>query len=208
MKRSDVKPLPADAKPGWVVSPIILILLIMPTIAFAQPASEAKQVGGMVHVPPASIPNQAVGGIAPSSVPSQGVPGQVESVSGTAAVPGTFETEVPVYDPAGRRDPFVAIVQLDDRKIDDALPPLQRVAVTEINLIAVVWGGYGYTGMVQTPDGKGYVIRKGTRLGTNNGLVTSITERGVIVVERFTDVYGNKQEREYVKLLHQKEAAE
>ena len=208
MKRSDVKPLPADAKPGGVVPPIILILLIVPAITFAQPASEAKQVGGMGHVPPASIPNQAVGGIAPSLGSSQGAPGQLESVTGTAEVPGTFETEVPVYDPAGRRDPFVAIVQLDDRKIDDDLPPLQRVAVTEINLIAVVWGGYGYTGMVQTPDGKGYVIRKGTRLGTNNGLVTSITERGVIVVERFTDVYGNKQEREYVKLLHQKEAAE
>jgi type IV pilus assembly protein PilP len=208
MKRSDVKPLPADAKLGWAVSPIILIVLIVPAIGFAQPASEAKQPGGMVPVPPASIPSQAVGGVAPILGPSQSVSGQPESMSGAAAVPGTFETEVPVYDPAGRRDPFIAIVQLDDRKIDDALPPLQRVAVTEINLIAVVWGGYGYTGMVQTPDGKGYVIRKGTRLGTNNGLVTSITERGVIVVERFTDVYGNKQEREYVKLLHPKEAAE
>lgn len=208
MKRGDVKPLPVNARLGWIVSTVILMWLIVPAIGFAQPASEAKQPGGMVSPPPASIPSQTVGGIAPILVPSQSAPGQPESLGGTSAVSGAFETEVPVYDPAGRRDPFVAIVQLDDRKTDDALPPLQRVAVTEINLIAVVWGGYGYTGMVQTPDGKGYVIRKGTRLGTNNGLVTSITERGVIVVERFTDVYGNKQEREYVKLLHQKEAAE
>jgi type IV pilus assembly protein PilP len=208
MKMSDVKPWSADAKLGWMASLIILIVLIVPAIGFAQPASEAKQPGGVVPVPPASIPSQAVGESAPIMWPFQNVPGQPESMTGTAAVPGAFETEVPVYDPAGRRDPFVAIVQLDDRKSDETLPPLQRVAVTEINLIAVVWGGYGYTGMVQTPDGKGYVIRKGTRLGTNNGLVTSITERGVIVVERFTDVYGNKQEREYVKLLHPKEAAE
>jgi type IV pilus assembly protein PilP len=157
---------------------------------------------------PASIQNKALGNTTPVLPTPQAPAGLPGGLGDTTVVPGTFETELPVYDPAGRRDPFVAIVQLDDRKTDEALPPLQRVAVTEINLIAVVWGGYGYTGMVQTPDGKGYVIRKGTRLGTNNGLVTSITERGVIVVERFTDVYGNKQEREYVKLLHPKEAAE
>jgi len=39
-------------------------------------------------------------------------------------------------------------------------------------------------------------------------VVSSITERGFIVQERFTDVYGNKQEREYVKLLHPKEGIE
>ncbi|CAI4031271.1 hypothetical protein DNFV4_01698 [Nitrospira tepida] len=208
MKMSDVKLLPVNVKLGWVGPPIILMALIVPAMGFAQPASEAKQPGGMVPVSPASIPSQAVGEATSTLRPPQSTPGQPEALAGTGAVLGAFETEVPVYDPAGRRDPFVAIVQLDDRKTDEALPPLQRVAVTEINLIAVVWGGYGYTGMVQTPDGKGYVIRKGTRLGTNNGLVTSITERGVIVVERFTDVYGNKQEREYVKLLHPKEAAE
>jgi type IV pilus assembly protein PilP len=191
-----------------VISPIILIVLIAPAIGFAQPVSDAKSPTGMVPLQPASIQNKTLGDAAPVLPTPQGPPGLPGGLGDTTVAPGTFETELPVYDPAGRRDPFVAIVQLEDRRTDEALPPLQRVAVTEINLIAVVWGGYGYTGMVQTPDGKGYVIRKGTRLGTNNGLVTSITERGVIVVERFTDVYGNKQEREYVKLLHPKEAAE
>ena len=65
-----------------------------------------------------------------------------------------------------------------------------------------------YARLVQTPDGKGYSIRRGTRIGPNNGVVSSITERGIIVQERFTDVYGNKQEREYVKLLHPKEGTE
>ena len=66
----------------------------------------------------------------------------------------------------------------------------------------MLWGNYGYTAMVQTPDGKGLQHPPRTRIGPNNGVVSSITERGIIVQERFTDVYGNKQEREYVKPLH------
>jgi type IV pilus assembly protein PilP len=113
------------------------------------------------------------------------------------------------YDPSGRRDPFLPIVENSQLGPGDvALPPLQRVGLTELNLIGIVWGTYGYTAMVQAPDGKGYSLRRGTRVGPNNGVVSSITERGIIVQERFTDVYGNKQEREYVKLLHPKEGIE
>ena len=88
------------------------------------------------------------------------------------------------------------------------LPPLQRISLTELNLIGIIWGGFGYSAMVQAPDGKGYTVRQGTRIGPNNGTVGSITENAVIVHERFTDVYGNKQVREYVKLLHAKEGSE
>lgn len=113
------------------------------------------------------------------------------------------------YDASGRRDPFAPIVQpTEGGQLDANLPPLQRVSLTELNLIAIVWGSYGYTAMVQTPDGKGYTVRRGTKVGPNNGVVSTITERGIIVQERFTDVYGNKQEREYVKLLHPKEGSE
>ncbi|MFO0699388.1 MAG: pilus assembly protein PilP [Nitrospira sp.] len=113
------------------------------------------------------------------------------------------------YDPSGRRDPFAPVIQeLQVGKTDSTLPPLQRVTLTELNLIAVVWGAYGYTAMVQTPEGYGYTVRRGTRIGQNNGVVSAVTERGIIVQERFTDVYGKKQEREHVKLLHPKEGSE
>jgi type IV pilus assembly protein PilP len=113
------------------------------------------------------------------------------------------------YDPSGRRDPFLPMFQPGQQvELDSTLPPMQRVGLTELSLIGVLWGNYGYTAMVQTPDGKGYSIRRGTRIGPNHGVVSSITERGIIVQERFTDVYGNKQEREYVKLLHPKEGTE
>ncbi len=127
----------------------------------------------------------------------------------SSQLPLTDETGTFGYDPSGRRDPFAPIVQeLQLGKVDLNLPPLQRVTLTELNLIAVVWGAYGYTAMVQTPEGHGYTVRRGTRIGQNNGVVSAVTERGIIVQERFTDIYGKKQEREYVKLLHPKEGSE
>lgn len=136
------------------------------------------------------------------------------SGEGIAVNQGEFASPAPAppiggYDPSGRRDPFSPILsQLAPGQADPTLPPLQRVGLTDMNLIAVIWGAYGYTAMVQTPDGNGYAVRKGTRMGPNNGVVSAITEKGIIVQERFTDVYGRKQEREYVKLLHPKEGLE
>ncbi|MBH0196776.1 MAG: hypothetical protein HP494_14580 [Nitrospira sp.] len=43
------------------------------------------------------------------------------------------------YDPSGRRDPFAPVIQdLQLGKVDENLPPLQRVTLTELNLIAIV----------------------------------------------------------------------
>ena len=145
-------------------------------------------------------------------------PALAPALAGTAGdenapsvVPNSFVEPVGPhsYDPSGRRDPFAPVLQqMGLGPIDPTLPPLQRVGLTEMALIAVVWGAYGYTVMVQTPDGNGYTVRRGTRIGPNNGVVSAVTEKGIVVQERFTDVYGSKQEREYVKLLHPKEGAE
>ncbi len=151
-----------------------------------------------------SVPEIPMASISATNEPSSGPIAQLPSLLPLTAVGVGFG-----YDAAGRRDPFLPVVQeLQPGKADVTLPPLQRVTLTELNLIAIVWGGYGYTGMVQTPEGRGYTVRRGTRIGQNNGVVRAITKRGIIVQERFTDVYGKKQECEFVKLLHPKEGSE
>jgi type IV pilus assembly protein PilP len=147
-----------------------------------------------------STPDIPRAAISAANVPTPGPEAQVTPSDGDGGIG---------YDPSGRRDPFAPIIQeFQPGKVDENLPPLQRVTLTELNLIAIVWGAYGYTAMVQTPEGYGYTVRRGTRVGQNNGVVSAITERGIIVQERFTDVYGKKQEREHVKLLHPKEGSE
>ncbi|HZS12046.1 MAG TPA: pilus assembly protein PilP, partial [Nitrospirales bacterium] len=115
---------------------------------------------------------------------------------GPAALPGFPLATVPTpgeysYNPSGRREPFLAIVRKSAGEEDASnLPPLQRTSLSELGLIGIVWGGFGFTAMVQAPDGRGYSVRPGTRIGPNNGIVSSITENAVVVQERFTDVYG------------------
>jgi type IV pilus assembly protein PilP len=151
-----------------------------------------------------SVPDNARTIQPATDMPSSGIAAQIPAMA--SPINGMVGTG---YDPSGRRDPFAPVIlDLQPGRIDENLPPLQRVALTELNLIAIVWGAYGYTAMVQTPEGNGYTVRRGTRVGQNNGVVSAVTERGIIVQERFTDVYGQKQEREYVKLLHPKEGSE
>jgi len=174
--------------------------------AQAEPSAIPGQVAPMRHNTIKMSSGPEIPRTTPSAMeaPSMGVNAQAPS-----QLPLTEGVAGSGYDPSGRRDPFAPIIQeLQPGKTDTSLPPLQRVTLTELNLIAVVWGAYGYTAMVQTPEGHGYTVRRGTRIGQNNGVVSAITERGIIVQERFTDVYGTKQEREYVKLLHPKEGSE
>ena len=114
------------------------------------------------------------------------------------------------YNPEGRRDPFRSIlVTSETGKTLESLPPLLRTDVSELRLIGIVWGGFGYSAMVQTPDGKGYTIHVGTPVGPNRGKVRTITEQYLTVEEKYTDIFGENKAREVKLDLHpQKEGSE
>jgi len=170
---------------------------------------ESLRLAQVAPVKPAS-PAGGANSVSPSAAAT--VPGSPPASAAPVPAPpapdaGQFGYS---YDPSGRRDPFAPIILQGEHPGEENLnlPPLQRVGVTELSLMGIVWGGFGYNAMVQTPDGKGYTVRAGTRIGPNNGVVSAITENSVIVQERFTDVYGKQQVREYIKRLHEKESSE
>jgi type IV pilus assembly protein PilP len=197
-----------SAKVGIVIGMVVMGLAVRIAPVEAQMMPGPAQIRPVqVSVPPAagteSLP--APGPFAPSQAPGASVPSVPSAVAPDQTTPPTGELPYS-YNPSGRRDPFGAIV-LEGPKTGQAcnLRPLQCTSLTELSLIGIVWGGFGYTAMVQAPDGKGYTIRQGTKIGPNEGIVSAITENALIVQERYTDVYGKKQVREYVKLLHPKE---
>jgi type IV pilus assembly protein PilP len=187
--------------------------------AVAQPAAPAPTPAPSVQPAPAASPAQVPVPQAPvmPTPTGQAVPPPASSAAPQLGGSGaTTEPVIPVgrggyvYLPEGRRDPFLTILRESGggsgKKAEELhLPPLQRVTVAELSVIGIIWGGFGYTAMVQTSDGKGYTVQRGTRIGNNNGVVSAITEKAVIVEERFTDIYGKKQVREYAKPLHAKE---
>lgn len=115
---------------------------------------------------------------------------------------GTFR-----YDPEGRRDPFRSIIASSgkSKKMVMSLPPLQRLSLSELRLIGIVWGGFGFGAIVQTPDGKGYTLRKGTRVGINSGIVRRITQEEVVIRETATDIFGETKTSTIVMKLHPQE---
>ena len=114
------------------------------------------------------------------------------------------------YNPVGRRDPFRSIlVKTEIAKSLEGLPPLQKTDLEELRLIGIVWGNFGYSAMVQTPDGKGYSLRVGTQVGPNEGSVKRITKRFLLIEEKYTDIFGESKTREVKFDLHpQKEGSE
>jgi len=100
-----------------------------------------------------------------------------------------------LYDPRGKRDPFVSFIKVEERKragIDTAsLPPLQRYDLGELKFVGVIWTKKGARGLVEDAEGKGYSVTVGTRIGRSGGVVSRITGKEILVREEFV---GNRGE--------------
>jgi type IV pilus assembly protein PilP len=108
------------------------------------------------------------------------------------------------YNPRGRRDPFKSLL-VKVAKIEEELPPLQKVDSADLKLTAIVWDQAGYFAMVETPDGKGFVVKVGTIIGLNKGVVKKITPRELIIEEKVQTYLGELRTREVTLELRKRE---
>ena len=123
-----------------------------------------------------------------------------------AAAPAVVEAQakkveqVALYDPRGKRDPFVSFIRVEERRkggIDTALlPPLQRYDLGELKFVGVIWTKKGARGLVEDAEGKGYSVTVGTRIGRSGGVVSRITGKEILVREEFVGNRGEKVVKE------------
>ncbi len=112
------------------------------------------------------------------------------------------------YNSQGRRDPFLSFVRPSE-EVSKGLPPLQQVALSSLKLIGVAWSGSGYGAMVQAPDGKSYPVKRGTKMGTNQGRIKDIGPKEIIVEEPYLNIFGRSDLKQTViKLYNKKEGVE
>jgi len=113
-----------------------------------------------------------------------------------AEAPAKKAAEAALYDPRGKRDPFVSFIKVEQRKragIDTALlPPLQRYDLGELKFVGVIWTKKGARGLVEDAEGKGYSVTVGTRIGRLGGVVSRITGKEILVREVFVGNRGEK----------------
>jgi type IV pilus assembly protein PilP len=105
----------------------------------------------------------------------------------------------PVYDPTGRRDPFVSFIKTEREKLKvdyKALPPLERQELNEFKYVGAIWERKGARALVEDAEGKGYSVLVGSRIGRNGGVVVRITDKEIVVKEEFPGTRGRKVSRE------------
>jgi len=117
------------------------------------------------------------------------------------------EKQRPEYVVVGVRDPFEVyeISKLEESAGKDKLAdPLQRITLSQVELVGVILGK-DPKALVQDNSKMGYVIKEGTLIGENSGIVTDISLRGVTIKQHFKDYMGRVNTREVVLSLRKEE---
>ncbi len=105
----------------------------------------------------------------------------------------------PFYNPKGKIDPFEPLFRekstgaLARKKRKKRAPrtPLEKIDLSQLKLVGIILASSGNRALVEEASGKGYVVKKGTYMGTNAGKVVKIERNKVIVAEEYEDVLGN-----------------
>lgn len=105
--------------------------------------------------------------------------------------------ELFAYDPTGKRDPFRSFV-LDEaaRRSEHERGPLEQFDLSQLTLVAVVWGTQRPRALVTDPSGRGYVVQEGTPIGKNEGQVIRISDNSLLVRETYVDYLGEATSKE------------
>jgi type IV pilus assembly protein PilP len=139
----------------------------------------------------------------------------------------TDKKDVYTYNPEGKTDPFApfiveqerSLTQLESAPVSDQLmkmlslladlkepkTELQRIGINELVLTSIVKTDEETVAMVRGPSGVGYMLRKGTAIGKNGGVVEEIVSeetetplgkqmiRKVVIKEPYLDREGKLQ---------------
>ena len=107
-----------------------------------------------------------------------------------------------VYRPEGKLDPFAplfeerqaspVIAARPTKKAKKRVPltPLEKVDLSQLKVVAIIRALSGNKAMVTEASGKGYVVKKGTPIGTRSGKIVEILGDRIVVEEQVEDIYG------------------
>jgi len=147
--------------------------------------------------------------IAPGKGPVSQKPAATSSAASTTIQQEgpKVEKEIYVYDPKGRRDPFMTLIQASKPKVQrkKGSGPMESFDVDEIKLSAIAWDSQQYYALITLPDNKSYTIRKGMTLGLNNGKVAEITKDSVLISEQVKDYRGQAKTKDTTLRLRKEE---
>ena len=152
--------------PGRVFLPLVAVVLVV------------TSAGATWQAPPAPVSQ-------PPAEPEAEPP---------AAEP--VQPEVYTYDPLGRRDPFVSLLNrgADIRPQGDRPTGLAGLSVNEVSLRGIILSEGTYLAVLQAPDNKTYIVRDNDLL--YDGSVKTVSEDAVVFLQEVNDPLSLVKERE------------
>lgn len=132
----------------------------------------------------------------PAPKPTAAKPGAVVP-GATAAKPEIVTSVAYSYNPVSKRDPFRSPDEIIKPKAGGGFgsdvacrEPLCAWDLDQLTLVAVVTGDSNPIGMLEDPTGKGYIIKRNSRVGKLGGKVTNILRDQITVTEYWTQPDG------------------
>lgn len=218
-----------------------LAILFLSSLASAQekvvaPPSEPPPAVGSptpsVPAKPPPVPSELLGPESPAS--ANGPPAAGSAINNVEKVPGTGEqnglnpttpntpTAQPggsvkedyVYDPTGRRDPFMihksfqkrTVVSGGTKKVEqnlEGLDPLIKIDLDKLELVGIIWEVANPRALVLDqgdPEHKVHIVNRRTKIGRNNGYVAAIREGEIVIIETFEEAGIVNQQPKVIRL--------
>jgi len=178
---------------GYIVCVICFFPFLWGCEKPSEPPLKSKQITKKIVVEKKDLQKAT----APADI-SNSKPKVVAEKSQTA--PKTIRPEMTdFYNPEGKLDPFEPLfkketvsVAVGKKKIKRRKPltPLERINLSQLTLVGIIQASSGNRALVQETTGKGYVVKKGTYIGTNSGKIVQILKDRIIIEEESEDIYG------------------
>jgi Tfp pilus assembly protein PilP len=102
------------------------------------------------------------------------------------------------YDPTGRRDPFRPPQARTIASVGGERSPLQRYEIGQLKLVATIYDTATPRAVVEDEAGLGYIVKVGTEIGVNGGVVRAIDRGRILVEEHSVDFFGEQRASEVI----------
>jgi type IV pilus assembly protein PilP len=170
---------------------VVAIVALLPVaLVYAQAPAPAQ----------ASTPAQAEGSApapAPSPAPAEADQGRPDTVPAPLPPPDNY-----TYDPAGRRDPFLNLLNTGAEPRSASGPEgAASLMVAEVSVRGILESRGAHIAMIKGPDNKTYLVHPGDRL--LDGTIKSITPQGLVILQQVNDPLSLVKEREVRKMLRE-----
>lgn len=158
------------------------------------PASIGKTLQGLRDAAKDKL-RQTLGGKTPADSKAEGKQEKVD-LKAPQRAPESAAAKPAVKE--GSRDPFRPMTlraKVNTRQREN-LSPLERLDLSQLKVVGIIWDIKEPRAMVEDTAGLGYVVKVGTPIGSNDGVVKAIHRNQVVVEESATDIYGVRKKTE------------